>query len=54
MHYLDDVPQYRYKPPATLFGYPPENDANACYCVGPKCPHAGRCSYFAFIPYGKP
>jgi len=41
MHYLEDVPQYRYKPPSTLFGYPPDNDNNACYCVGQKCPHAG-------------
>lgn len=42
MHYLKEVPQYRFKPPSTLFGYPPENDNNACYCVGVKCPHAGR------------
>ncbi|XP_067945484.1 lysosome membrane protein 2-like isoform X2 [Watersipora subatra] len=40
-HYLHDVPQYRFKPPAALFGYPPDNYDNACYCLGDECPHNG-------------
>ncbi|KAF6024459.1 SCARB2 [Bugula neritina] len=40
-HFLQDVPQYRFKPPQSLFDYPPENEDSACYCVGETCPHGG-------------
>lgn len=41
-HYLQGITQYRFKPPASLFGYPPDNYDNACYCLGDAgCPHNG-------------